>query len=92
MRDKSEVDIAGQGNVVVATSQGELLFLTGSGIERACVSLPGDYVTMVAGTEWVFIVTRDGSTTMDGELQSVATCWLTADNVDIQDRKTSLAD
>ena len=59
-------DIESLGNVVIATSDDELIFLSGGGVERTCITLPGAFVTMVAGSEWVFLVTRDGNTTTDG--------------------------
>ena len=66
LREQSDADIQGNGNVVIATSDHELIFLTGGGVERYVMSMQGDFVTMVAGPEWVFIVEREGATTMDG--------------------------
>ena len=67
LRNKSlEGDIEGHGNVVVATSRGYLRFFTGGGVQRYIWGLGANVVTMVAGREWVFVVHRDGGTSLDG--------------------------
>lgn len=68
-------DIENLGNVVIATSDAKLIFLSGGGVERACVALPGTFMTMVAGSEWVFLVMQDRSTTTDGS-QNLTGCLI----------------
>ncbi|KAF8520383.1 hypothetical protein BU17DRAFT_88972 [Hysterangium stoloniferum] len=67
LRNKSsDGDLEGNGNVVVATNRGYLRFFTGGGVQKYLWTLAADVVTMVAGREWVFVVHRDGGTSLDG--------------------------
>ncbi|KAG8835473.1 hypothetical protein FRC17_003040 [Serendipita sp. 399] len=65
-RNSEEVDSDGAGTVVIATSTSYLRFFTGSGIQTYVWAMGGDVVSLVAGNEWVFVVYREGGTSLDG--------------------------
>jgi chromosome transmission fidelity protein 4 len=53
-------------NLVIATSENDLTFMTGNKTEKHVMGLDGEFVSMVAGDDWVFFVYRPGATTIDG--------------------------
>lgn len=65
-KNAEEGENEGAGSVVVATNKGYIRFFTGSGMQRYIWSLAEDVVGMVAGKEWVFVVHREGGTSLDG--------------------------
>ena len=64
-------DEGGNGNVAVATSKGYVRFFTGSGLQQYVWTVGGDVVTMVSGAEWLFVVHREGGTSLDGMFRMV---------------------
>ncbi|KAH7108144.1 hypothetical protein BKA62DRAFT_681220 [Auriculariales sp. MPI-PUGE-AT-0066] len=66
LRNASDVESEGAGCAVVALENGCIRFLGGSGIQQYIWHIGGDVISMVAGHEWVFVVHREGGTSLDG--------------------------
>ncbi|KAG8715772.1 hypothetical protein FRC11_000067 [Ceratobasidium sp. 423] len=54
------------GMVAAATNRGYIRFISGGGVQEYIMSAAGDIVSMAGGKEWVFIVHREGGTSLDG--------------------------
>ncbi|CAE6402739.1 unnamed protein product [Rhizoctonia solani] len=56
----------GFGMVAAATNKGYIRFISGGGVQEYIMSAAGDIVSMTGGKEWVFVVHREGGTSLDG--------------------------
>lgn len=66
-KDFSSDDLGGDGYVALATSEQLIRFFSGGGVQKYIWAAEGDVVSMVAGPEWVFVVHREGGTSLDGK-------------------------
>ncbi|KAG9042191.1 hypothetical protein FS837_011177 [Tulasnella sp. UAMH 9824] len=65
-KDFNSDDLGGDGYVALATSEQLIRFFSGGGVQKYIWAAEGDVVSMVAGPEWVFVVHREGGTSLDG--------------------------
>jgi chromosome transmission fidelity protein 4 len=54
------------GNVVVGTTKGYVRFFSGSGLQRYLWRMGEELVSMVAGKDLLFMIHREGGTSLDG--------------------------
>jgi chromosome transmission fidelity protein 4 len=60
--------VEGNGYVAVATNTGVVRFFSGGGMQRGPVwAVDGEVVAMIGGRDYVFVVHREGGTSIDGE-------------------------
>lgn len=61
-------DAGGAGYAIVALGNGRVHIWLGTGIHMYVVTIGGEVVAMAASAEWLFIIYREGGTSLDGEL------------------------
>lgn len=67
LRTLQEADLEGNGYVAIATDKNIIRFFSGGGVQRGPIwAVDGDIVSMVAGRDYVFVVHREGGTSLDG--------------------------
>lgn len=66
-KDFTSDDLGGDGYVALATSEQIIRFFSGGGVQKYIWAAEGDVVSMVAGPEWVFVLHREGGTSLDGQ-------------------------
>lgn len=59
-------DAGGAGYAVVALSNGRIHIWLGTGIHMYTMAVGGEVVAMSASAEWLFIIYREGGTSLDG--------------------------
>jgi chromosome transmission fidelity protein 4 len=59
-------DAGGAGYVIAALNTGDIYFWLGTGILSYIWRIGGEVVAMDAGSEWLFVIHRDGGTSLDG--------------------------
>jgi chromosome transmission fidelity protein 4 len=64
--DPDDLGGNGMGCVAIATSKGYVRFFSGTGLQRYIWRLGEEVVAMVASREMLFIVHREGGTSVDG--------------------------
>lgn len=63
--------------MIVSTSRGYVRFMTASGVQRYLWRIGDEVVSMAAGKEAVFVIHREGGTSLDGT-------WCQASRVNIR--------
>lgn len=69
--EPDESDLGGNGHIITATSKGYVRFFSGGGVQRYVWSVGGEFVTLVASSEWALVVHREGGTSLDGEFVTI---------------------